>query len=645
MVLALGGVVEPWQHSGYRQLGWSDVVAAVALAPLAAAAGVLIGRRPRSALGPLLAVIAVLFAVGRAADAAVQLSVSRGGSDSEGWRVNLAALGILSAATLALTFGTLLLPDGRLPSPRWRPVAWVSAVAIGAYLVGVLRVLPEPVNDIMGAAGWFAVLGCAVVCLGSAVVRWRRGRTADRAALAVVLGAGALPTLTLVLLAVVGEEDSRVLALPWLVCFSVLLPVSVLMAALVQEPLMSPPLARRVVLGALTTGGVIAGFAAAASVGVAAAHSDLGVAGGVGVALLTLLALSWPARLLRTGVGRLLYGQRDNPYPLVRQLAARVGAGRDEMNALHGALLDLRSGLRISSAGVHTGAGAVLAEAGVPVQPVHRVPLAAAGAAPGWLVLGARSPGESLTPADQDVLAAVAPHITALASASLQVEELRDSRTRIVLAREEERRRLRRDLHDGLGAALSGIGYGLDAAAAAGPDETTDRLRGVRLQLTAAQAELRRIIEDLRPSILDTSGLAEAVRAEVLARRDGRVQIETDIGPIGALPAALELAAYRVVQEAVTNALRHAQPARIEVGLHHTTGTLTATIRDDGVGIARDQSPGVGLTSMAERVAEVGGTLAVTPARPGTLVSATFPVSRSQQDGTSSHVPTGDDRT
>lgn len=115
IVLVLGCVVEPWLHSGYRPLGLADLVGAVALVPLAAGAAILLGRRPRTALGPLLGPIAILFAVGRAADAAVASDVSHGGSQFAGWRVNLTALAMLPAATLAMTFGTLLLPDGHLP--------------------------------------------------------------------------------------------------------------------------------------------------------------------------------------------------------------------------------------------------------------------------------------------------------------------------------------------------------------------------------------------------------------------------------------------------------------------------------------------------------------------------------------------------
>jgi hypothetical protein len=97
VVLLLGGVIQPWLRARYRPLGWLDVIEAAALVPLAAVAGVLLSRRPRTALGPLLAVVAVLFATARVADAAVQLDVSHGGSDRDGWRVLLYGLAVLPA--------------------------------------------------------------------------------------------------------------------------------------------------------------------------------------------------------------------------------------------------------------------------------------------------------------------------------------------------------------------------------------------------------------------------------------------------------------------------------------------------------------------------------------------------------------------
>ena len=662
-VFVLGAVVEPWLRTGYRPLRWSDLVEAVALLPLAAAAGLLMTRRRGAPLGPLLAAIAVLFALAHASDAAVWRAVSRGPvSEATRWLGVFSALAIVAAILIAVAFPLLFLPDGRLPSRRWRPAVWVIAASVGAFLLGISIPAGGEATGTVGnypfagpagtphlhqsqyleLIGYFGVLAGAVAGVVCVAVRWLRRRPGERAGLAVVLGVGVAPTAATLLATAAGRADSEALQLPWLVCFSVLVPGSVVLAALVDGPDTAPLLARRLTLGSLLLGGLVLGGTVALITGLAVGRS-MGVAGGVGAGLLVVLALVPVGRVARRGAVRLLYGERDTPAVLHARLSSRVRAAHAAEDALRAALADLRAGLRLSYAGVHLSDGGVLAGDGEPVDPVYAVELAAYGAPHGSLVVGARTAGEAFTGADKALLADLAPHVAAMAHSALLVAELRRSRTGIVLAREEERRRLRRDLHDGLGAALSGIGYGLDAAAAAPGGRSAVQLSVLRGRLTDAQAELRRIIDGLLPSRLDSADLAAAVRAEVRARQAGRPQITVDIpGPgLGEMPAAVELAAFRIVQEALTNALRHADAGHVQVRLRRRTDGLCATVEDDGCGVDGGP-PGVGLASMAERAAEVGGDLAVT-ARPGggTVVEAILPVPASHQDGNAGPVPRG----
>ena len=237
----------------------------------------------------------------------------------------------------------------------------------------------------------------------------------------------------------------------------------------------------------------------------------------------------------------------------------------------------------------------------------------------GELIVGLRSGQHRLSPPDIAVLRllagplAVAAHATALSAA------LQESRSGIVTAREEERRRLRRDLHDGLGPVLTGIAFKADAARntlkgadpAAGP--ARDLLAGLRADTTAAIADIRRLVYGLRPPALDDLGLIGSLReqsARLALRPDVSGMAVTLNAPdrLPALPAAVEVAAYRIVTEAMTNAVRHSAAGRIEITLDVTDEAgLSIEVRDDGTGPPADWQPGVGVTSMRERAAELGG--------------------------------------
>jgi signal transduction histidine kinase len=204
-----------------------------------------------------------------------------------------------------------------------------------------------------------------------------------------------------------------------------------------------------------------------------------------------------------------------------------------------------------------------------------------------------------------------------------------------VQAREEERRRLRRDLHDGLGSTLAGIGLGLDVAAGLvddDPDSARALLAELKREASAAVDDVRRLVYDLRPPALDELGLVSALRQQVqrLAVRypglDITLQATGDLPPLG---AATEVAAYRIAVEAISNTARHAAAHHCAIRLA-ADGLLHVEVVDDGRGIAGDSRPGVGLAAMRERAAEIGGECTVAPAKAcGTRVLATLPLDAS----------------
>jgi signal transduction histidine kinase len=210
--------------------------------------------------------------------------------------------------------------------------------------------------------------------------------------------------------------------------------------------------------------------------------------------------------------------------------------------------------------------------------------------------------------------------------------QLQRSRERLVTAREEERRRIRRDLHDGLGPALAGIAMQLDAARRLmrrDQDAAGRLLQDLREQTQAAIADIRRLVYELRPPALDDLGLTGALAQHAASCSvPGGLQVSIDADPgLPALPAAAEVAAYRIATEAVTNVTRHADARTATVKLAAAESVLLVEVTDDGRGISPGHRAGVGLTSMRERAEELGGSFTVAP-RPGGggIASARLPL-------------------
>jgi signal transduction histidine kinase len=211
--------------------------------------------------------------------------------------------------------------------------------------------------------------------------------------------------------------------------------------------------------------------------------------------------------------------------------------------------------------------------------------------------------------------------------------DLQRSRQRLVSAREEERRRLRRDLHDGLGPTLAALGLKLETARnRLRPDPQADALLADLAERTqAAVADIRRLVYALRPQALDELGLVGALRqvaSGAPALRSGGRGVELEAPDrLPPLPAAVEVATYRIAQEALTNVVRHSYAQTCTIRLQLAGGGLRLSIDDDGTGLPADRRVGVGLTSMRERAEELGGTFGIEP-RPGggTCVQVLLPL-------------------
>ena len=272
----------------------------------------------------------------------------------------------------------------------------------------------------------------------------------------------------------------------------------------------------------------------------------------------------------------------------------------------------------------------LLAESGRRPAAVRSLPIAYRGEEVGRLLLPRDGVRAQLVTRDERLLADVVRQAAAAARAGALAAELQASREQLVAAREEERRRLRRDLHDGLGPTLGAVVLRIDTArnlAATRPEESDRVLRQVRDDVSAALADVRRLVHDLRPPALDDLGLAGAVRQQAERLLPPRVAVTVDAGDTTDLPAAVEVAAYRIASEALANVAKHASAARVRVSLARDgDGALEVAVADDGVGIAPGAPAGVGLVSLRERAAELGGRCTVEcPASGGTVVRAVLP--------------------
>lgn len=327
------------------------------------------------------------------------------------------------------------------------------------------------------------------------------------------------------------------------------------------------------------------------------------------VAVVAVPARSGAQRML----DHLLYGNRRDPYAVVRDLGARLeNAGPDLLSSMCD---ELATSLRVPYVAIELVNGRVLAEAGDPAPEGGRVPLVRSGSLLGHLVVGRRSMTEPLTDLDRHLLEDLAGHAGTAVRAALLDAELRDSYERLLLVREHERARLRRELHDGLGPVLGAVTLRAEAARnmvrAGGPAEEVDAvLAGVGAETELAVREVRRLLEDLVPSVVVEQGLRKAL--ETFAENytldiDVRLDLPEALPP---LAATTEVAVYRVVGEALRNASRHSGGDVCTVTVTVEGADLTVEVSDDGRGMA-DASPGVGIKAMRERVAAVGGHLQI----------------------------------
>ena len=368
-------------------------------------------------------------------------------------------------------------------------------------------------------------------------------------------------------------------------------------------------LSRSLVFGALTVG-VVAIY----GITVALFGELLGNRTGAPLVATALVAVGiQPAhQRVRRVVNRFVYGDRDNPASALRHLGARIGAPSDPHDVLADVAQAIGQRLRVPYVAIEE-LDAPVAVWGQPVPAVERVPLSHRGSDVGTLVVGTAA-DDRLRPADLRALTELAPHVAVVAHARRLARDLERSHQRLVATRDEERLRLRRELHDGLGPNLAALALEVDRGrrlVGRAPESAKQLLDDLSSRIRHTVGGVRAIVDDLHPPPLDGFGLVRAVE-ELAGRFAGELRVMIEAAPgLPPMPAAVELAAYRIAAEAITNAARHAAGSTCHVAFA-AGDDLELRVIDDGCGLASDAAEGVGLPSMRHRATELGGSCSVT---------------------------------
>jgi signal transduction histidine kinase len=545
-----------------------------------------------------------------------------------------------------------LFPDGRFVPrwTRWLLLCWV--VAVPAYFFFM--------NSGFYSLVWLAALVLLVIAqiyryrtASSPLQRQQTKWVLFGACLAVIIAIGLfVPPL---LFPALGQAGSFYLlvSLPAYIILSFTLPICLGLAILRYRLWDIDIIIRRTLFYGMLTACVVGLYVLV----VVVLGALLQTRGNLGLSLLAtglIAVLIQPLHSrLQRAVNHLLYGERDEPYKVISRLGQRLEATLAPEAVLPTIVETVTGALKLPYAAIslkQDGEDVIAASSGRATDELTRLPLVYQGEHIGDLLLTPRARGETFSSADRDLLAelarqaGIAVHGVRLTT-DLQrlTNELQHSRTEIVTAREEERRRLRRDLHDGLGSVLASLNWragALRMLLSRDPVAADALVVEQQSTIQAAIGDIRRLVYDLRPPALDELGLLGAIRERAMKlsasmERDNNLGLRVEVvapDHLPALSAAVEVAAYRIVQEALTNVVHHAQAHRCCIRLSCEQEMLHVEVSDDGVGLPETYHAGVGLLSMRERAVELGGTWEIAPMpEGGTGVRACLPLFKHDQ--------------
>jgi signal transduction histidine kinase len=624
----------------------------VTMVPAGLLGSVVVAARPRDSVGWSFLAAGLLFLIGMLGEQWALLGLPAAGIAvwSQTWTYQI---GLLPFFILV----PLYFPDGRLPSRRWRPVARAAVVLMAALgLVLALtpgpvpighRQAPNPLGVLPPASAWLGVaLSLAGVVLiltaaASLVVRFRSAGVEDRARVKLLAAAVVLTAVAWVLDAVLalGWPESYD-AFPFVQVTSVTIVAAAAVSVVRHRLFEVERVLDRALLYMLLTGCVVLLYVVVVAL-LRPISPDAPVVSLLTAAVVAVVIspLRWRLQLI---VDRLVYGDRADPYRALALLGRRLEVALSPAAALPAVVAAVADALHLPFVAIESrtpdGFETTVAHGAAPSADagLTHVPLVHAGAEVGRLTLAGRGRRLELAPGDRRVLedltrqVGVALHAVQAAERAERLSaDLQRSRERLVLAREDERRRIGRDLHDGLGPQLAGLTMTAEAARdliGVDNDRAASLLGGLLERSDTAVQEVRSIAHRLRPPALDTLGLLGALQSQAAAVHQPTVNVKA--APLPALPAAVEVAAYRIASEAIRNVVAHADATLCQVRLQRCGSGLELTVADDGRGLPGAGAPGLGIASMRERAAELGGTCTWTRAPGGgTVIRAVLPCS------------------
>ena len=581
--------------------------------------------------------------------------------------VNLALIWIKLAylaplGLIAFTLIILLFPDGRFLSHGWRLVAWS---AVGALLVFLPLQAVEPgpadpfflptrINPLGVSAFLWALLkplmwitySILVLCYGAAfislIIRLRNSSGDVRQQIKwLIFPVGLYGIFLLLFLIGIAKADEAIIgisiAIGQLAATGMVISIAF---AIFKYRLydIDSIINRTVVYGALTVIVVTSYILIVGAVGTFMQAQDNLLISLLATGLIAVLFQPVRERLQR-GVNRLIYGERDDPIEALSRLGKQMEVALPSDQVLPALVKIIAQTLKLPYVGI-TQRGRPDISFGQETENSMSFPFTFQEEITGVLLASPRSPSESFSSAEMQLLQNLARQAGVVVRNAQLTADLQRSRQNLVSAREEERHRLRRDLHDGIGPTMAGLTLKLDAARdlvssnlkSGNKEELREAIQllsELKVQTQETVQNIRHIVHTLRPPSLDVLGLIPALRAhfgQVATPRSLNIQMTTAPESFPPLSAAVEVAMYRIILEAVTNVINHAQAQNCEISLNLENGNLKMNIRDDGIGLPQERKHGIGLDSMRERAEELGGWLELSSSLQGTHVCAEIPV-------------------
>lgn len=564
-------------------------------------------------------------------------------------------------------FVFLLFPDGRLISKRWRIVFWSATLGlVGTHFTVALHPGPIPLwgvetnpDGIAGAAGVLDIvlqLTQSLLLIGilgslvAFVIRIYRAQGIERQQmkwLGYALGLMLLSIVFSSLTWLLWTGNTLMVQLSDLLTYLALLSIAIATSiAILRYRLydIDVVINRTLVYSALTASVILIYILIVGGLGTFFQAQDNLI-----IALLAtgmIAVLFQPLReWLQRRVNRLVYGERDDPIEALSRLGQQMEVALPSEQVLPALVKTIAQTLKLPFVGITLKGGRNIS-LGQETENSVAFPFIFQGETTGVLLVSPRNPGDKFTPGEMRLLQNLARQAGAAVKNAQLTADLQRSRQSLVTAREEERHRLRRDLHDGIGPTMAGLTLKLDAAkdlVSSGLEtgkkeeleEAMQLLSELKSQTQETVQNIRHIVHTLRPPSLDVLGLIPALQAhfgQVASPRNLEIQMTASPHDFPRLSAAAEVAAYRIALEAVTNVIRHAHAGLCKVSLSLENGDLKMEIKDDGIGLAKAHTHGIGLDSMRERAEELGGRFELTSSPQGTRVCAEIPISPTRNE-------------